>query len=317
MPKIETWIGQAKTVAIVGHARPDGDCIGSCLGLYHYLKKTMPSVSVQVYLEPVHPKFMLLDGAETIENSAEHITDIDLLFVLDCAEEGRIGAGKNLTAAARRIVCIDHHISNSGFGDDSYVCPDASSTSEVLFWLMKPEYIEKDCAACLYTGIVHDTGVFRHSCTAKSTMEAAGILMEKGADFTRIILETFFQKSLAENRILGSVLEHATLHLGGKVVSGIATIRQMEHYGVTPRNLDGIVDSLNQTEGVVCTVFLYETEPDVYKVSLRSKEPVRVNEVAAVFGGGGHVRAAGCSLSGSTDEILARLLAEIDKQLRK
>lgn len=139
--------------------------------------------------------------------------------------------------------------------------------------------------------------------------------MEKGVDFTRIILETFYQKTFAENRIMGAVLSAARLHLDGKVISGIASLEQMAQYGVTARNMDGIVDSLNQTEGIVCTVFLYETEPGVYKASLRSKEPVRVNEVAEVFGGGGHVQAAGCTFTDSTDIILEKLLSEIKKQL--
>lgn len=313
--KIEDTLTGANTAAIVGHTRPDGDCVGACLGLYHYLKAVSPQLQVQVYLEPVHPKFGLLDGLETVRTEVPAGEAPDLLYVLDSSDPERIGAGSELLASAKTVICIDHHISNTGFGDIRCICPDASSASEVLFSRMDPDRISASCAACLYTGLAHDTGVFRHSCTSKQTMQAAGVLMEKGAPFTRIILETFYQKTFAENRMLGAVLAASRLHLDGRVISGTATLRQMEQYGVTPRSLDGIVDNLNQTEGVLCTVFLYETEPGVFKVSLRSAESIRVDSVAAVFGGGGHMRAAGCTLSGTPDEILQRLLSEISRQL--
>lgn len=315
LERIEESIGQARTVAIVGHTRPDGDCVGSCLGLYHYLREIAPELQVTVYLEPIHPKFHILEGTDLIQQDTEAVGALDLLYVLDCSGRERIGAGQNLADLADRIVCIDHHLSNEGFGDISHIIPDASSTSEVLFSLMDQKKIRASCAACLYTGIAHDTGVFRHSCTGRSTMEAAGILMEKGAPFTQIILKTFYQKTFAENRMMGAVLSDARLYLDGSVIVGIATGEQMKAYGVTPSQLEGIVDNLNQTEGVLCTVFLYETQPGIYKASLRSGTRVKVSDVAAAFGGGGHMRASGCSIEGKPEQITERLLSEIKKQL--
>lgn len=301
-------------IGIIGHVRPDGDCAGSCLGLMHYLKKRLPEAQVQAYLDPISPKFRLLPGlTEALE--AKVPAHVDVLFVLDCSDTGRIGAGAELLAHSDVVICLDHHISNTGFGDWQNILPDASSTAEVLYGMMEKEAIEPDTATCLYTGLIHDTGVFRHSCTGKATMEAAGYLMSLGVPFTKLINETFYQKTYAENRGLGAVLKDAKRYADDRVIVGIADQKLQAEYGLTPLNLDGIVDQLNLTEGVDCTVFLYETAPGVFKASIRTGEAAAANVIADAFGGGGHARAAGCSLEMDAEEAVKLLLAEIEKQL--
>ena len=301
-------------IGVIGHVRPDGDCAGSCLGLMHYLRKRLPDAHVQAYLDPISPKFQLLPGlTEALETKVPE--QVDVLFVLDCSDTGRIGAGAELVSHSDVVICVDHHVSNTGFGDWQNIVPDASSTAEVLYGMMEKEAIELDTATCLYTGLIHDTGVFRHSCTGRATMEAAGYLMSLGVPFTKLINETFYQKTYAENRGLGAVLKDAKRYENNRVIVGVADAALQAEYGLTPLNLDGIVDQLNLTEGVDCTIFLYETAPGVFKASIRTGETVAANIVAGAFGGGGHARAAGCSLEMNADAAVSVLLTEIEKQL--
>ena len=210
---------------------------------------------------------------------------------------------------------MDHHISNLAFADENYICPDASSTSELIYDLIDAEKISKNVAECLYTGMVHDTGVFRYSCTHPSTMRAAAELMEKGIDFTRIITETFDEKTYAQNQVLGRALLESFLILDGHCIVSSIRKKEMDFYQVQPKHLDGIVSQLKLTKGVDVAVFMYELEYGTYKVSLRSTEAVDVSVVAQYFGGGGHARAAGFTMTGSAYDVINNLVARIALQL--
>lgn len=312
--KIEEILGGAKRIAVMGHVRPDGDCVGSCMGLYHYLKENMPECRVQVYLEDFSESLRFMKDSEQILADYDG-GKYDLAIALDSGDEGRIGAGKEAFAGADRRVCIDHHISNRGYGDAAFVEPQASSTSEVLFYMMDPEKIGRAAAECLYTGLVHDTGIFCHSNVTEKTMRAAGALVAKGIPFTRIIRETFQEKTYVQHQITGRALLESILFFDGKCIFTSVTRKEMEFYQVTPKDLDGIVDQLRQTKGVECAIFLYETAAQEYKVSMRSNDYVDVSRIAADFGGGGHVRAAGCTMTGSVHDVINNISEKIEKQL--
>ena len=130
----------------------------------------------------------------------------DLFIALDCGDMGRLGFSAVLFKKAAVRFCVDHHVSNQSFADQNYIMPDASSTSELIYDLLDYGKMSVETAECLYTGMVHDTGVFRYSCTHPSTMRAAAALMEKGIDFTKIITETFDEKTYAQNQVLGRAL---------------------------------------------------------------------------------------------------------------
>ena len=201
------------------------------------------------------------------------------------------------------------------FGEYHYVVPEASSTSELVFNLFPKERITKEIAECIYMGMVHDTGVFQYSCTGRSTMEAAGFLMELGINYPKIVDETYFAKTFEQNKILGTALLKSELHENGRCISCVITKADMEAYHVLPKHLDGLVSQLRSTKGVEAAVFIYETEANTFKVSMRSAEYVDVSSIAVKFGGGGHMRAAGCTLTGNSDEIIATIVTEIAKQL--
>ncbi|MBP1756427.1 MAG: phosphoesterase RecJ domain protein [Firmicutes bacterium] len=199
----------------------------------------------------------------------------------------------------------------------NHVVADASSTCEVLFTLMEEEEVTKDIAAALYVGLIHDTGVFKHSNTSEKTMNIAGKLISKGIDFSSLIDESFYAKTYMQNQILGRCLMESMLVLGGKVVFASLSRRMLDFYEATTADLDGIIDQLRVTKGTEVAIFIYETDLHEYKVSMRSNGEMNVSKIAVYFGGGGHIKAAGCTMRGSVHDVINNLTAHIEAQLKE
>lgn len=317
MSILDQKLDGARQVAVIGHIRPDGDCIGSCLGAWNYLKAAYPQTEAQVFLESIPEKFGYLKGAEMVRTDFPQDVVYDLCICLDCSDKERLGEGQGIFNLAKDTLCIDHHITNTGYAADNVVEAKASSSCEVLYGLLDEEKIGKETAECLYTGIIHDTGVFKYSSTSAKTMAIAGRLMEKGIDFSTIIDRSFYEKTYLQNQILGRALFESVAFLGGKCIFSVVRLKDMRFYGVSSHDLDGIVEQMRVTRGVECAIFLYEIEPQMFKVSLRSKNVLDVSEIASYFGGGGHVRAAGCTMSGSIYDVINNLSGHIEKQLKE
>lgn len=212
---------------------------------------------------------------------------------------------------------MDHHISNQGFGDLKIIDADASSTCEILCDIFDEKKISFDTAQCLYLGIVHDTGVFKHSNTTRKVMEIAGRLIEKGVRPDFIIDETFYKKTYIQNQILGRALMESILLLDGKIIFSVIKQKDMKFYGIESDDLDGIIDQLRVTEGVECALFLYEKAEGQFKVSLRSNGKVDVRKIAENFGGGGHIKAAGCTVEGNVRDIVNNITPFIEQQIEQ
>ena len=285
-------LGEASRIAIGGHVRPDGDCVGSCMGLYQYIKENYKDRRVDVYLEEIPEAYRCIEATKDIKHELPENTKYDLFICLDCGDKERLGFSALLLEQAVRTCCIDHHISNTEFADFNYIVPDASSTSELIYNLLDEEKITLGVAEALYLGIVHDTGVFQYSCAGPSTFRAAAKLLEKGVDAPRIIQDTYYEKTYAQNQILGRALLESILFMEGRCIASYITKNTMDFYGVDPKDLDGVVSQLRVTKGVEVAIFMYELETNLYKVSLRSKYDVDVSKVAQYFGGGGHKKAA-------------------------
>ena len=310
---IDDLLKGAAKIAVTGHVRPDGDCTGACLGLRSYLLGLNPAYMVDVYLEPAPAVFSFLQGYDEIRLYTEG--EYDLCFVLDVSDAERLGRNAALLEHAGRIVCVDHHVTNAGYALENVVEPGASSTAEVLYGQLSQELLDKELAECLYTGIVHDTGVFRFSSTTAKTMEIAGKLMGMGIDFTKIIDDSFYRKTYLQSQILGRALMECIRFMDKRCIFTVVKNQDMEFYGVGPKDLDGIVDHLRTIDGVECAIFMYEVDNHMYKVSMRSNYVVDVSRIASYFGGGGHVRAAGCTMSGSIHDVVNNLSGHIEKQL--
>ena len=317
MSRLKDELANVKTVAIAGHIRPDGDCVGSCLGVWNYLREQYPEIEADVYLEQIVPKFRFLNGADQVKTDCSAEKTYDLFLSLDASDKERLGAAVKYLDTAKHTVCIDHHITNGGFAEVNWIVADASSTSELVWKTMEEEKISKHTAEALYMGIAHDTGVFQYSNTSPETMRIAGSLIAKGIDFSRIVDDTFYKKTYVQNQILGRALVESILLLDGRVIAGRLREKDMEFYGATPADLDGIVSQLRVTEGVEVAIFLYETGNHEYKVSLRSNGPVDVSAVCAYFGGGGHVKAAGCTMHGTIYDVINNLTLHIEQQLNQ
>lgn len=304
-----------RRVAMGGHIRPDGDCIGSCMGLYLYLKEQFPHIHTDVYLEEVPEAYGMISGTDEVKTQIPEDKAYDLFICLDCGDVKRLGFSEPLFEKAGETLCIDHHISNEAFADHNYIVPDASSTSELVFTLLDREKISSAVAEALYMGIVHDTGVFQYSCTSPETMEIAAELMRKGINGSEIIDKTYYEKTYVQNQILGRALLESMLIMEKRCIVSVIRQRSMKFFQAQPSDLEGIVSQLRQTKGVEVAIFLHETEPQKFKVSLRSKGVVDVSVIAKHFGGGGHVRAAGVTMNGSSHDVINNITARIALQL--
>ncbi|MCR4763911.1 MAG: bifunctional oligoribonuclease/PAP phosphatase NrnA [Lachnospiraceae bacterium] len=315
--KIDDLIDSKKirTIGIAGHIRPDADCICSSLALWQYLTKCWPQVRTDVFLEEIPSIYSFIKGSDQVHT--DYVTDVaeyDLFIAVD-TDKSRTGRAEALFDAARFTVNIDHHVSNHGTGDENYLDADASSCSELIYELIEHEHIDRGIAETLYCGIIGDTGVFKYNCTSPKTMRIGADLISYGFDFNDLIDRTFYRKTYVQNQLLGRVLMESTLFLGGKCILGMVSRKTMEFYHATTSDLEGIVSQLMLTSGVVCAIFLHETGSLEYKASLRSNGMVDVSKIAEIFGGGGHVRAAGCTMNGTSHDCINNLSKYIAEQI--
>ena len=313
--KLEEIIKDARKIAVCGHIRPDGDCTGAALGIYNYIIDNYEEAEVHVYLENPSPKLSYLAGFEKIENEVRD-TSFELFIAVDLGDLNRMGVAYDEFIKTVKTVNIDHHITNSHYAAVNHVRSEVGSSCEIIYDMMEESKISKNTAEALYTGIVHDTGVFKYSSTTEHTMTVAGKLLGRGLDSQKIIDEGFYEKSYIQNQILGRALLESMIVLNGKCILSYLTKKDMDFYGVIPEEMGGIVEQLRLTSGVECAIFLYETDNMQFKISLRSKTFVNVNEVAEYFGGGGHKRAAGCTIGGDVHDAINNILLRIDKQIK-
>ena len=314
---IDDLLREAKSVAIFGHVRPDGDCVGSTLGLYNYICDNYPTIKAEIFLERFPESYKILSRSSEINSVYEDNSDpVDLAFLLDTPSFERIGAnGASCLKSARKTCNIDHHISNPlNLCTENFVDAKASSASELLYFLLDPAKVSKDTAECLYLGIVHDTGAFKFSCTSHKTMLAIGDLLDTGIDFTRIINETYYTRTYIQTLVTGYVMQSSKLALNGKVVYSYLTPEDMVRFSVTPVELSNVIDTLREVSGTEVAIFVYPVNGE-YKISLRSNYVVDVNKIAGVFGGGGHVRAAGGNSKDSPEITIKKLLKLVEEQL--
>lgn len=344
-------IKEADTIAIGGHIRPDGDCVGSVMGLYHAIHWLYQDKKVTVYLGEFSPSFLfikdlsdmvLCPDREAVEQAVSKAPVYDLFIALDTSSEERLEFSA-IMRNARSTICVDHHVTNTGYVQDNLVF-DSSSASEAVYDLLMSKYqavrlseieknectsnlsvaafssdrapaLPKEVAEALYLGIVHDTGVFKHSNTTRHTMEAAGHLISCGVNTSAVIDDTFYRKTYAQNLILGRALLESRRYEENRVIETCVPRSYFTMYQIKKPDLDGIVDQLRITEGVEVAIFAYETEDKDYKFSFRSNTYVDVSRVAMTFDGGGHIRAAGCTLKAPYEQALEQVLEEIKKQL--
>ncbi|MCR5054397.1 MAG: bifunctional oligoribonuclease/PAP phosphatase NrnA [Lachnospiraceae bacterium] len=314
--KLDNVLKGKTSVGISGHVKPDGDCVGSTLAVYNYIKTWYPDIDVHIYLQPIPEEYRFLANSDAIELSDAPVVH-DLFIALDCSDIRRLDENGKHFEAAKETLCIDHHLNDGPFADTDCIYPESAAACELVFQAMDEDKITKEIAECLYSGIVSDTGVFQFKSTSKLTMDIAGKLMEKGIDYSTIVDKTYHEKTYAQNRILGAALVKAKLHCNGRIISSYISWDDMKEYGASLMDLEGIVQQLRITQGVDIAIFMHDNDNEgETRVSTRAVSACDVNlaDVAKVFNGGGHAKAAGLTLHGDREEGLKKLIAEIEKR---
>lgn len=299
----------AKSVVITGHVHPDGDCLGSILALNRYLRHN--NINSRMILDDDIPShFGFLSDLNLIEKPKEQI-EANLLVVLDASDRERIGKVNELVKAP--ILNIDHHISNNRFADFLYLDSAAAATGSILFELFQQAEFHPDelTATCLYTAIATDCGFFRYANTTASTMHYAASLLECGVKPVAIseALETKPAKGIFT---LIRVLETLELVSSGKLayITVSADILESE------QSTDDYINYPRSIEGVEVAIMFKQVDPNLTRVSLRSRG-IDVSAIALLFGGGGHKRAAGCTITGPFADAKQRMLATVDQALKE
>ena len=306
--QLKTSIDTAHSILLTVHVSPDGDAIGSMLAMYEAL--VAQGKAVRMVVDDVIPeKFSFLPLCSKIEpiESLETGYTSDMLLILDASTFERIGeVGVRVSAPTFNI---DHHISNTEFADGLYLRPDFSSTGETVAYLCKiwNWEITQSMGQALYMAMATDTGFFKFSNTTAHTMEMSGLCLQAGAQ-PHVISEAIEQVEQSRIETLKEVLEQVRFHHDGQVVSMSLTLSIMERVG---DDTDGFVDMIRNIKGVDVAIVLKAKTETVTRASIRSK--VRdANQIASHFGGGGHIRAAGCSIESPIQEALEQILAVID-----
>ncbi len=301
-----------KKFLITAHVRLDGDALGSELALYALLAGMGKQVVV-LNQDPTPERYRFLPGADRIVHRIDDIETYDTGFVLDCSELDRVGDIAAAIGAIPTLINIDHHVSNGGFCKLRLLDPQASSTGELLYRLIRDMGVglSKDICTNLYAAILTDTGGFRYSSTRAETLRAAGDLVAGGADPQWISENIYENDPPARLRLLAKVLETLSLDVENRLASMVVTFDHLRETGASMEHTDGFIDIPRTVKGIDIAMLYSQMGERLYKLSLRSKGTVNVEKVASIFGGGGHINAAACRIEGDLPDIQARVLDAI------
>ena len=316
LDEIQIEIQKAEKIVIFTHESPDGDAVGSALAFNLALKELGKKADVVI---PKYSRiFQFLPDVEDIIVEPKE-EKYDLAIALDCGDLKRLAGNVNETfEKTTSRVNIDHHGSNSMFGDYNFVNPVSPACCEVLIGMF--EYfgidINLDIATCIATGMITDTGGFQYSNVTAETFEFAAELIRKGVNISDICKRTLDTKTIANFKLVQKVNERMEFLEDGKVSFTYITIEDEKMVGAEEGDHEGLVDIGRSIEGVEVSVFIREKEnTGGYKISFRSNNYVNVSDVAMMFGGGGHPRAAGAFVQGNVEQVKAKILKELRKVL--
>ena len=312
-------IQPARRIALIAHENPDGDCIGSALGLAHILMQ-IGKICVPACAHPVPRTLAFLPGAEMVQDTLGD-EDFDLVIALDAGEWTRFGSlyQHHRTFLDHAITLnIDHHISSSGCGQVNIIDPESAATAEllVLFQQQAGLPLNQDAALCLLTGIITDTSSFQFTNTTPRTLEAAASLMRAGAIPETIIRPVYRTRPLALVRFQAMVIANAQTSCGGRLIWSQATAATLKATGAVAEMDDNFSGMLRDIEGVkIAAFFKSYDDPTTTRLSLRCAAPYNAAAICQRFGGGGHERAAGATLHMPINEATALVVAELEQEL--
>ncbi|MGI6174895.1 MAG: DHH family phosphoesterase [Christensenellales bacterium] len=314
MKKTAELLMQHDKIALIAHIAPDGDAVGATAALYYALKGVGKQVSL--FCDDAVPALYEIIIDPKLYSAKLPQQAFEVAVAVDCADIKRVGRCYSIMEQAQVTLNIDHHFSNPGFAQHNVIRDQASSTSEVVVELLETMGIAltQQTACCLYAGIAYDTGNFSYSNTSSQALLTASALVAQGVDVSAIVDQLFRSRTTANFLLTGRAIQR-TVFDGGLAHTYI-TLNDLKELDAKPSDCDNIVELLRDVKCVEVALFLRETAEEKYKASLRAKSYADVSRVAQQFGGGGHIRAAGCMLLGSLEETTATMVDALRAELK-
>ena len=309
-------IRDAKTICVVGHIRPDGDCIGSQLGLTLALRAEGKKV-VCWNQDSVPAKYRFLDPDKDFEKPKAG-EKFDLVIATDCASYERLGSVVEFIKERKLLINIDHHESNTRYGDVNWISPREPSTGELIHRLLKTARwpITKPIADLLFTAVSTDTGSFQYPSTRPGTFHVGAELVTRGANLAKICDEVYQSFPLSRARLLKHVYNKFKLTDNDRIAYFWLKKADLSRTGAETNDTEGLIDHIRAIEPVIVACVFEEVEPELTRISLRSKSAdVNVSDICGQFGGGGHTAAAGARIAGRPMSIQRRVVAAIKKAI--
>jgi len=314
--RIIDGILQSRTFCIIGHIRPDGDCVGSQVGLALALQGLGKRV-VCWNEDRIPDKYQFLDPDRLIQKPKSGL-EFDCVIATDAASLDRVGTVAKCVANRKLFINIDHHESNTRYADLNWVSAREPSTGELIFRLLKIARwpITRQIANCLFTAVSTDTGSFQYPTTQPGTYHVAGELVRRGADLEKICDEVYQSYPLSRMGLLRHVYSHYRLTHQNRIAYFWLKKADFDRVGADRCDTEGLIDHIRAIAPVVVACVFEEVEPGLTRISLRSKsDKVNVNEIAAQFGGGGHSAAAGARIPGKPLSVQRKVIGAIRKAL--
>ena len=308
-------IEKARSIVILTHEVPDGDAVGSSLALYSGLKQLGKDVDVII---PEYPKtFEFLPNSNEIKKEGRSVS-YDLAIALDCGDIKRLNRFANYFEDANSKISIDHHSSNTMFAEYNFVNPMAPATCQILILVLESlgVVIDKKIGTCLLTGIITDTGGFKYKGVTAETFEFVAELISKGVNVSDVYKKVLQTVSKVKFKLMQKAINRLEFYEDGKISFTYITKEDEKEVSSGTGDHDGIVEMGRDIEGVEISIFLRETE-NGYKISLRSNEYVNVSDICLIFGGGGHIRAAGGNINLPFEQAKEKIIDECKKHLKE
>lgn len=309
-------IKKAESIVILAHETPDGDAIASSLAMKLALKQL--GKNADVIIKEVPKIFDFLPDRNEIKEKSE-IEHYDLAISLDCSDFKRL-VGNEYFEKAKKTIVIDHHGSNTMYGDFNFVNPVSPACCQILVGML--QYfninIDKDLGICLLTGIITDTGGFKYSGVTTETFEFTAELLEKGVNVSSIYKRVLDTRTKANFELMKRVTDRMEFLEDGKVAFTYITNKDLEEVEAKIGDHEGLVEIGRDVEGVEVSIFIREkeNEENAYKVSMRSNDYVNVSDVCLMFSGGGHEKAAGALVQGDVEQVKQKIIKELKKVLK-
>jgi len=312
--EVAAALRENRTFALMTHVQPDADALGSMLALGMVLEQMGKTVC---YVTQGSERLDFLPGYKNLAQPHRCLSaDPDAVIYLDCANLDRADLTTDMGAVRSEglIINIDHHVSNNGYGDIAWIDPRSSSVGEML-WLLFAELdvgINSEIAANLYASIVNDTGQFAFHNTTQRTHDVAGALLSYEFGVNTIHKKLFYERTLTQTRLLARALESLSLSWSGTVAVMKLSQQDFAEEGVGADDCEGFVNQAMNISGVLTAMFVKEVAPELCRVSFRSRGQIDVNLLAGLFGGGGHVRASGCTMKMPLSLALPQLMEALN-----